>query len=53
MSGTGEVTRQWVVEAPWAAMAHDCGMTKNYAVLLHLPLCFDPEVRYMLRSGPT
>ncbi|KAL6763315.1 carotenoid cleavage dioxygenase [Haematococcus lacustris] len=43
VAASGEVSRQWVIDVPYPVMAHDCGMTEKYAVLLHLPLCFDPK----------
>ncbi|KAL6763314.1 retinal pigment epithelial membrane protein-domain-containing protein [Haematococcus lacustris] len=43
MSATGDLTKQWAIDVPFPVMAHDCAMTENYVVLLHLPLCFDPE----------
>jgi carotenoid cleavage dioxygenase-like enzyme len=27
-------------------MMHDCALTEDYFILLDMPLCFDPEVRY-------
>ena len=41
----GNLSRQWGVELPWPVMMHDMVATQRYVVLMHLPLCFDPEVR--------
>ncbi len=38
---------QWVIDTPYPSMMHDCGLTKNYAVLLHLPLTIDGKVSSM------
>ncbi|KAG2454857.1 hypothetical protein HYH02_000688 [Chlamydomonas schloesseri] len=39
----GNLARQWGVELPWPVMMHDMVATEHYVVLMHLPLCFDPE----------
>ncbi|KXZ51783.1 hypothetical protein GPECTOR_11g227 [Gonium pectorale] len=39
----GNLVRQWGVELPYPVMMHDMAATENYLVLMHLPLCFDPQ----------
>ncbi|PNH02029.1 Carotenoid 9,10(9',10')-cleavage dioxygenase [Tetrabaena socialis] len=39
----GNLIRRWGVELPYPVMMHDMGATQSYIVLMHLPLCFDPE----------
>uniref|UniRef100_A0A7S0WUG4 carotenoid 9,10-dioxygenase n=1 Tax=Chlamydomonas leiostraca TaxID=1034604 RepID=A0A7S0WUG4_9CHLO len=52
MDKSGALLRQWAVHTPWPAMMHDCAITENYAVLLHMPLCFDGEAMVKRNSLP-
>ncbi len=42
---------QWVIDTPYSSMMHDCGLTKNYAVLIHLPITIDGEVSLLRHWG--
>ncbi|KAG2440102.1 hypothetical protein HXX76_004216 [Chlamydomonas incerta] len=48
----GNLSRQWGVELPWPVMMHDMLVTQNYVLLMHLPLCFDPETMVKDKTLP-
>lgn len=45
LDAEGQRKRTWAVEVPYPVMMHDCALTKDYFVILHLPLLFAPKVR--------
>lgn len=49
MDKDGHVIRKWGVDLPYPTMMHDCAITKDYFVVMHLPFIFDPE--QMVKHG--
>ncbi|GFR51519.1 hypothetical protein Agub_g13935 [Astrephomene gubernaculifera] len=52
MDEYGNLVRHWGVELPYPVMMHDLAVTEHYVVLLHLPLCFDPQAMVKDRTVP-
>eukprot|EP00195_Chlamydomonas_chlamydogama_P005581 CAMPEP_0202896940 /NCGR_PEP_ID=MMETSP1392-20130828/5832_1 /ASSEMBLY_ACC=CAM_ASM_000868 /TAXON_ID=225041 /ORGANISM="Chlamydomonas chlamydogama, Strain SAG 11-48b" /LENGTH=587 /DNA_ID=CAMNT_0049582459 /DNA_START=58 /DNA_END=1821 /DNA_ORIENTATION=- len=52
LSPEGELQHSLVIDLPYPTMLHDFAITRNFALFLHLPLCFDPQAMIKQNSLP-
>ncbi|KAF5830496.1 carotenoid oxygenase [Dunaliella salina] len=43
MDPAGQLEHTIKVDLPWPSMMHDKAITSKYKIILHFPLCFDPQ----------